>query len=134
MKMFEQVSRFHREFGLPAPDPARPPALVDHATAQFRLALLREELRETEDAVACGDLPDVADGLVDLVYVALGTAIFYNLPWEDLFDEVQRANMRKCRARRARQSRRASTLDVVKPADWRPPDIKKILRRHGWRP
>jgi hypothetical protein len=41
------------------------------------------------------DLPKIADALVDLVYVALGTAHLHRLPWEALFTEVQRANVTK---------------------------------------
>lgn len=77
-------------------------------------------------------LPDIADGLIDLVYVALGTAHLHGFPWDALFDEVQRANMSKVRATHAEQSRRKSTLDVVKPEGFQPPDIVGVLLANGW--
>jgi predicted HAD superfamily Cof-like phosphohydrolase len=78
------------------------------------------------------DLPKIFDGLIDLVYVALGTAQLHHFPWADGFAEVQRANMTKERATRAEQSTRGSTFDVVKPAGWTPPNIIEVLMRNGW--
>ena len=42
---------------------------------------------------------DHYDALIDLTYVAMGTAYMMGLPWQDLWDEVQRANMSKVRAK-----------------------------------
>jgi hypothetical protein len=94
-----QVGAFHENFGLPCvfgsrlPDPRHVPPDV----AAFRVKFLKEEVEELEAAYAEHDLPGVADALVDLVYVALGTAHLHGLPWGDLFDTVHAANMRKRR-------------------------------------
>jgi predicted HAD superfamily Cof-like phosphohydrolase len=73
----------------------------------------------------------MGDALIDLVYVALGTADLMGLPWEKMFEEVQRANMAKERAKSADESMaktgRGHVLDVVKPAGWTPPDHLPIL-------
>lgn len=133
---FEAVGEFHSKFGLDSvnehgPDPHTLPTQVE----QFRLKFLREELAELETAMSEEDLPKIADALVDLVYVALGTAHLYGLPWNELFWAVQQANMAKERAKAdGSNSTRGSSLDVVKPEGWQPPDIEAILRRHGWSP
>ena len=49
------------------------------------------------------------------------------LPWPQLWDEVQRANMAKERAKHAGESKRGSALDVVKPEGWVPPDVAGAL-------
>lgn len=57
--------------------------------------LMLEELGETLDAMRKGDLVELADGLADLVYVALWTAVVHGIPLDDVFAEVHRANMMK---------------------------------------
>jgi predicted HAD superfamily Cof-like phosphohydrolase len=54
-----------------------------------------EELAETLDAMAIGDEVEFADGLTDLVYVVVGTAVKFGLPLHRLWDEVHRSNMTK---------------------------------------
>lgn len=84
-------------------------------------------------AAGVQDLAKIADGLIDLAYVVKGTAHFYGLPWQDLWDEVQRANMSKRRAATdGSDSTRKSRLDVVKPADFVPPRIHDVLLAAGW--
>lgn len=80
------------------------------------------------------DLPKIADGLVDLVYVALGTAHLHGLNWPELFAEVQRANMTKERASGSHDKRsiRSHSLDVVKPEGFVPPRIVEVLMAAGW--
>lgn len=155
---FGAVGEFHRKFGLAASGDGGP-RLIDDATRDFRLRFLEEELRELRDGYESGDLPKIADALVDLVYVALGTAHLHGLPWPELFAEVQRANMAKercgidhrysgdgkegclrldandarCRAPKSAHSLRGSAQDVIKPEEWRGPDIIEILMRAGWR-
>jgi len=131
---YERVGDFHEKFGLENgthrgyfPRPWPPEALI-----QFRLGFLHEELKELERAYEAQDITGVFDALIDLVYVALGTAQVHGLPWEAGFAEVQRANMTKERAVRAEQSARGSTFDVVKPMGWQPPDLVRVLRDYGW--
>lgn len=143
---FTQVGRFHAKFGLPVRNEATRPRPLDREAMRFRLHFLAEELEETARAAGFEayvnikdnngpvNMPELADGLVDLVYVALGTAHMLNLPWFELFREVQRANMSKQRASTAADSKRGSSLDVVKPEGWKAPDIEGVLRRAGWRP
>lgn len=157
MSDFHAVGAFHERFGLDNMTYSRRsdgPRLLPPELQEFRTRFLREELMEYELAVLAGDLPGAADALIDLVYVALGTAHLHHLPWQELFDTVHRANMQKVRAanhpfepmtgddgeckrlcgRRAEEhSTRGREYDVVKPKDWLPPDVDGELRRAGWR-
>jgi len=128
---FRDVGEFHARFGLPNANGGNiKPRVLDEDLLQFRTKFMYEELNEFEDAATGGSLEGMADALVDLVYVAMGTAHLMGLPWEELWNEVQRANMTKVRAARAEDSKRGSTYDVVKPEGWTPPDIAGVLARH----
>ena len=89
-----QVAEFHRTFKHPIePQPVIPAA----ERCQLRVALLREELQELEDAIAANDLVEVADALCDIQYVLSGAILEFGLgdQFRQLFDEVQRSNMSK---------------------------------------
>lgn len=136
---YSDVGRFHEKFDLQfvgyltvggyiMPSPR----LLDQETYEFRNDFMQEELDEFAEAHADGDLPKMADALIDLVYVAMGTAHMMGLPWQELWDEVQRANMSKERAvsRDDSRSKRKNSLDVVKPDGWTPPDIDGVLKEY----
>lgn len=112
----------------------RVPHLIDDPTAMFRLMAMREELDELENGYREQDLPAIADALVDLVVFALGTAVLHDLPWEDLFTEVQRANMSKEARFSIAKVRNgvAGSIDLIKPEGWVSPDIKGLLKSRGW--
>jgi predicted HAD superfamily Cof-like phosphohydrolase len=111
-----------------------PTGIVDDEVMEYRRAFMQEELDEVMGAWRQDDLAGVADGLVDLVYVALGTAHLLGLPWQHIWDAVQEANMAKERATSAddERSTRKSSLDVVKPEGWQPPDVAGVLRYWGF--
>lgn len=150
--MYKDVGDFHRKFGLPAYPQAKVDCL-NKAVFLFRAKFLLEEL--SEFFRACGypvqamtlcniadlmsegmceklgeeDLEKAADALVDLAYVTLGTAHMMGLPFDNLWEEVQRANMAKERSKGNddNRSKRGSALDVVKPEGWTPPNLNPIL-------
>jgi len=144
---FEDVGDFHRKFGLETTDNGAPQKLSVDA-AKFRLKFLLEEVREYAEATgftldygvyfkggAVQDLPGAFDALIDLVYVALGTAQLHRFPWEDGWAAVQTANMQKERAKAdGSDSKRGSSLDVIKPEGWNPPtqNVIEALMRAGW--
>lgn len=134
MSLFDDVGAFHHKFEIPREMwPPRAPHLLSKADYDFRLKFLREELGEFIKAHEKGDLVEAFDGLLDLVYVALGTAHMMALPWNEGWAEVQATNMAKERVASADKSKRGSAWDVVKPAGWKRPDLKSILRRCGWK-
>lgn len=74
---------------------AAPPTDEGSALAFLRARLLLEETRETVEALVKGDRVGFADGLADLIYVAIGAALAYGIPLEEVWSEVQRSNMSK---------------------------------------
>jgi predicted HAD superfamily Cof-like phosphohydrolase len=153
---FRDVYDFHRKFELMA---SVTPRHLTKRKLKERVEFMLEELQEF--ASACGlyigagetgftqvgvydlnemadepvdqDLGDQADALVDLVYVALGSAVMLGLPWDALWSDVQRANMTKVRG----ITHRGHAVDVKKPEGWQPPKTEEILKaagydRRGW--
>ena len=124
--MYQDIKKFHEKFGLTYEGP---PRLLDHDMAQFRIKFLREELEEYIKADMEEDLEGQFDALIDLVYVALGTAYLQGLPFKAGWDEVQGCNMAKVKAGpNGEGSKRGSPHDVVKPEGWVGPDLKPALQ------
>jgi len=123
------VTEFHRKFGLTV---ALKPRMLTQEEFDFRLRRLQEEVDEFVEAYLEGDLPKMADALVDLNYISHGTAAMMGVPWADVMAAVHRANMTKERAKRPEDSKHGTTMDIVKPAGWTPPDVAGVLRAHGW--
>jgi predicted HAD superfamily Cof-like phosphohydrolase len=94
------------------------PRLLPLDLLEFRLAFLREELTEFEDAHVTRDLVKSFDALLDLAYVCIGTAQLMGLPWAEGWRAVQTANMRKERG----VTKRGHALDAVKPPGWVGPE------------
>jgi predicted HAD superfamily Cof-like phosphohydrolase len=129
---YADVGAFHEKFGLRHGPKDVGPAEISDELLQFRLNFLKEELQEFEDGSKVMDHAMMADALVDLVYVALGTAHLFGYPWQRLWNDVQRANMAKMRATAASQSARNTAFDVIKPEGWTPPRTEEILREAGF--
>ena len=122
-KAFEDVLAFHVKL---APDRiGTRPAVPPDGRRALVCELMAEELAETRDAMEAGDLPGVADGLADLIYVAIGAAISWGIDLRPVWAEVQRANMAK---------EGGSTREdgkVLKPPGWVAPDVAGVLDRQG---
>lgn len=145
---FEDVGDFHTKFGLKNQLVDSEPEPMDPDLLLFRAKFLLEELQEflagaglylwwngveVDIGAHRSHLQDdeqMFDALIDLVYVAMGTAHLKAFPWQEGWNEVQRANMTKVRAQPdGSDSKRGSSFDVVKPEGWRPPNLKSILAR-----
>lgn len=136
MSDFQKVKDFHLKFGVPTDEDVDGPYLPSRDVVEYRARFLQEELDEFISSAHEGDLEGAADALVDLVYVAYGTALLLGISpacWHELFSDVQRANMAKERATSANdpRSKRGHSLDVVKPAGWEGPHGYDILKKHG---
>jgi len=128
--MIQQVLDFHTKFELP--DGTKNILMEDPAAAEFRLKFLREEVTELQEALERGDEVGAFDALLDLAYVTYGTALFLGVnpqQWIAGMTAVHMANMAKVRAKRASDSKRGSTFDVVKPAGWVGPEdtLRRVL-------
>ena len=88
------VAEFHATFHHPI---LAHPQIPTSERAALRVALLREELSEFEEAIQTNNLVEAADALCDLQYVLMGAVLEFGLAesFKELFDEVQRSNMSK---------------------------------------
>lgn len=120
---FKDVLEFHAKFcPVQIGDlPAEPSAKI----SSLRSSLMREELSETIHAMSQGDIDGVADGLVDLIYATIGTAIAYGIDLRPVWEAVQAANMAKVGGATRPDGK------VLKPEGWQPPDIAGVLAKQG---
>lgn len=125
-KELSDVRAFHHKFDIL--NNGKTPTMLTKRKLQERIECMQEELDEFKAAVESQDFPEQADALIDLVYFAKGTAVMMGLPWEELWDDVQRANMAKVRG----VGKRGHAVDMVKPEGWRKPDGALILKAHGF--
>lgn len=123
--MIGNVAEFHEKFSLPL---GQQDVLTDDQHAQeFRTGFLQEELDELKEALATGNRVKAFDALLDLVYVAYGTALFLGVDpaqWHAGMHAVHSCNMAKERVLRAEDSKRGSTFDVRKPVGWVGPEAR----------
>ena len=101
-----------------------PSANVEISVKILRLRLMMEELGELSCAMHENNLVEIADGLTDLLYVVVGTAVDYGLGpiLEELFQEVQRSNMTKTFITTP-DGRKGG----IKGPGFSPPDIKGVI-------
>jgi len=114
------LREFHNKMeahGRLAPD--KPTADIPKEVQHFRMDLLMEEVLEYVRGVGRGDIVEIADGLADLVYVAVGTAVVYGIPFDKVFAEIHRSNMTK--------TNNPDLAKLVKGPDYEPPRIREIL-------
>lgn len=123
------VRDFHERFRLIYAGPPRslPPDLAD-----FRARFLREELEEYQVAADEGDLAGQLDALIDLIYVALGTAHLHGFSPATIAEawrRVHAANMKKVPAPSTRRNglARPGGFDVAKPPGWEPPRFDDLV-------
>ena len=95
----------------------------------LRRNLIDEEVnKELLPAIDRNDLPAIADGLADAIYVIVGTALEYGIPLDRVWEAVQRANMAKVDPATGKVQKRADGK-VLKPDGWKSPDVAAILAR-----
>lgn len=73
------------------------PKLLNKERAYLRLSLLKEEIKELEDAIKNDDIIEIADALGDIEYILHGTSIEYGLTniSNKIFDNIHNSNMSK---------------------------------------
>lgn len=91
-----------------------------------RMHLEIEELGERGFAMAIGNEVEAFDGIVDQLYVLLGTAVAFGWPLEKGFTEVHRSNMTKEKQPNDISSHRIR----LKGPNYSPPNLTEILLRH----
>ncbi|AYD82478.1 dUTP diphosphatase [Achromobacter phage vB_AdeS_ART] len=102
------------------------PRLLDGVRMHARISHLQEEQLELAQAYIAGDICEVADGLMDLIYIALGTLSEMHIDASRVFHAVHQANMAKVNGTVAKRPN-AGNHDAVKPEGWKAPDIHKAI-------
>lgn len=122
--MIADIVLFHQKYGLQY---TGEPRLLPEELAEFRKQFLFEETIEYADADAVCDKHEMFDALIDLVYVALGTAHLHGFDFAEGWRRVHHANMQKVRAKKVNESKRQTLYDVVKPEGWEPPNLNDLV-------
>lgn len=114
---FADVAAFHEKFGLLRPRSPRKLPLKVYAE---RFSFMLSEVIEFQEAYFAGDEVKQLDSLLDLVYVAMGTAVMAGYPWEECWAHVHAANMQKELVRGKRDYKNG----ITKPKGWQSPDMQ----------
>ena len=119
MNPYEDVKQFHLACNHPV---LSTPQIPSPARVALRKALIKEEIAETLKGIADENLPEIADGICDAIYVLVGTALEYGIPLPMIWKAVQQSNMQKTTGGKC-----PKTGKQLKPPGWEPPDIERIL-------
>ena len=118
------VKQFHQKFGHPVSENIGIPT---KELCKLRLDLLKEELRELEEAIEENDIVKAADAFADLQYVLSGAILVFGLhdKFSTIFQEVQNSNMSKL----GRDGKPIYREDgkILKGPDYFSPNIEGIL-------
>lgn len=123
--MFEMVRDFHTAFGQRV---GTKPWLPYGDERALRMRLMKEEMKEYEQAEQNNDLNNLAVELADIIYIACGTAVSYGIPLDEVFNAIHAANMNKLVDGKVI---RREDGKIKKPDGWQPADIAAILNRHN---
>ena len=92
MTNFERVKKFMETFGQEIKEKASFP---DKKITSLRYELIKEELKELQEAMEKRDIKEVADALTDILYVTYGAGHAFGINLDRCFEEVQNSNMSK---------------------------------------
>lgn len=95
---FEKIVDFNTQFGVMASSELIPkPNIIkeDPKTVEFCLKLIREEMKELEEAVVNDDFVEVIDALGDILYVVGGMSARLGVNLDKAFDLIHQNNMEK---------------------------------------
>ena len=126
MSLFDDVREWNEVFDVPIADRLD---LIPIDRRALRIDLHMEEMTELHNAMNSGNLVEIADGLADLVWVLLGTALEYGIPFDQVWEEVRRSNFDKIGP--DGEIRRRADGKILKPDTWTPPMIADVLYGEG---
>lgn len=130
-EQIEMVKEFTEVFNLALSEKPYLPIKPSEAVKLMLLrnSLILEEVKELQKATIEEDIVEIADGIVDCMYILLGTAWAYGLAplLPELFAEVHRSNMSKLDENGKPIFR--SDGKVMKSANFSKPDLKSIITK-----
>ena len=128
---------FHEKYGHLTSDRVLydcPPEILELRLQLIREEVIKELIPVLESMIAArkmgvvidrATMTDAFDGVLDSVYVLVGTCISLGLPFEQGFQEVHMSNMTKT-AVKAAPGQKYGTKNPKGP-DFRPPDLARLL-------
>ena len=106
---------------------------------QFELYvnLIREEVKELEEAIAANDRVEMLDALEDILVVTVGAVHSMGANGEGAWNEVMRTNFAKIDTETGKVRKREDGK-VLKPEGWQPPNltgfVTKGISANGYAP
>ena len=93
---FQAVDTFNKTFGLPTFQRTQTDIFdKDPKLVSLRLDLIKEEVRELEEAIQNKDMVETIDALADILYVVYGAGSSFGVDLDKAFDLVHKSNMTK---------------------------------------
>lgn len=93
---YQKVDEFNRIFGVKLYPDLDPNILQnDPVLVEQRMKLIREEMRELEEAVRDNDIVETVDALADILYVVYGAGNALGVNMDEAFRIVHENNMSK---------------------------------------
>lgn len=120
---FQDVFDFHEKFRCYIG--GNGPEIPCMGTPDLRRKLIREEFIELCAALQQEDMPGIADGALDLIYVVLGTLVSYGIDPRPIWDAIHAANMAKEGGGEREDGK------ILKPPGWTAPDVEGLLKIQG---
>jgi len=93
---YQKVIDFHKCAGHPHNDTLQKYYVLEKPErVSFRVGLIKEELKELEDAIRDNNNKEIIDALSDILYVTYGMGIEMGIDLDKSFDIVHNSNMTK---------------------------------------
>jgi predicted HAD superfamily Cof-like phosphohydrolase len=87
----------------------------------FRMAMIQEEVDETNAAIITGNPEEIVDGLIDMCVFAIGTLNVFGMDSQKAWDAVHNANMAKEPGVKESRPNPFGMPDLIKPDGWEGP-------------
>ena len=87
----------------------------------FRMAMIQEEVDETNAAIKDGNAEEIVDGLIDMCVFAIGTLNVFGMDSQKAWDAVHDANMAKEPGVKESRPNPFGMPDLIKPEGWEGP-------------
>ena len=123
---------FSRDFEV---EPKLAEGVAEKLLLKKTIDFLREEVRETDEAIDANDLPEMVDGFGDVAFIALNgiykTCRFSGYSHEEAQEAVAEVMHRICNAnlgkKQADGTIKYNNGKVVKPEGWQPPQYADMF-------
>ena len=119
----KKIIQFNKAFDIPI---NKKPTLLNSKEYNLKYNLLKEELDEYYEACVNGDMVEVSDAIVDMLYVLYGFVVHHGLSnvIDEMFDEVHKSNMSKLENGKVL---RRSDGKILKGSEFFKPNLKQYI-------